>query len=221
MAILQVPVTKAKATVTIDSDAVPEDVFKEALLLGFKELVNRTMTKITKSAYPDEAELKAKAMEQAEKNVEAINTGKIRFSSGKASTKASGVVMTEARRLAKNVIKDELKKAGYKIAHLDASEITKMANALLASEQGEKFVEQAKEEIAKREAIKSGVEAEAPSTIADIMAMVKINPDKKAKAEAAAEKRKAKAKPKAEGQLSAAQAKRVAPRAKPQAQTQA
>lgn len=220
MSVLQIPVTKAKATVGIDTDTIPTEVYQEALRLGLKELVNRGMSKITKTAHPDEDELKAKALEQAGKNVEAINAGKIRFSAG-AAKKASGAVMTEARRLAKNVIKDEMKKAGLKIAHVDASEITKAANALLASDAGARFIDEAKAELQRREEAKAQIETAGEVPLSSILAGIAINPTKKAKAETAAAKKKASAKPKAEGQLSAKQAGKVAPRAKPQAQANA
>lgn len=218
MAIFQIPVVKAKTTVPIDTDVIPPDVYAEALKLGLKELVNRGMSKITKAAFPDEAELKAKALEQAEKNVEAINSGKIRFASGTATKKASGAVMTEARRLAKEVIKDMMKKNGLKIAHVNASEITKAANALLASEQGKSYIEAAEAEIKRREEAKAQIEGTPDTPLASILAGIAINPTKKAKAEEAKAKRKASAKPSAAGQLSAKQAGKVAPRAKPQPQ---
>ncbi len=215
MATYQIPVTKAKDTVAIDTDSLPTEVYAEALKLGLKELVNRGMSKITKSAHPDEAELKAKALEQAQANVEAINSGKIRFAGG-AAKKASGAVMTEARRLAKNVIKDEMKKAGLKISHVDASEITKAANALLASDQGKQFIEAAEAELKLREEAKAQIEGAADAPLSSILAGIAINPDKKVKAEAAAAKKKADKKPSASGQLSAKQAAKVAPRARPQ-----
>jgi hypothetical protein len=211
MAVYQIPVTKGKATVAIDSEAIPEAVYAEALKLGLKELVNRGMTKITKSDYPTEEAFRAAAMEQAAKNVEAINSGKIRFAGGAAAKKASGAVMTEARRLAKQVIKDEMKRKGIKLAHVDSSEITRLANVLLASDQGQYFLREAEAELKRREEVKAAVETGGETSLSDILSGIAINPTKKAKAEAR------KASPAAAGQLSAKQASKVAPRTKPQA----
>lgn len=48
---------------------------------------------------------------------------------------APGAVMTEARRLAKNIAKNELKRRGIRLPwEVDANEITKIANALVESD---------------------------------------------------------------------------------------
>ncbi len=147
--IVNVPITKGKGTVEIDSEAIPVEVYKEALLLGLKELANRGMTKLTKASFSgDEAALAEAAMKQAEKNVEAINAGDIRFSGKKAKTGESAAVMTEARRLAKALIKDAIKANGEKIAHYEPKEITALANAYLAEDTS--LIEQAKANLEER-----------------------------------------------------------------------
>lgn len=200
MATFKLKVIKAKAEIEIDSDILPEDVYREALKLGLEVLANRKMSKITKAAYPVEAELKAAVMKAAEANIEDMKKGDIKFSTKAASKKASGAVMTEARRLAKNLVKDELKRAKIKISTVDAKEITKAANEILASEHGEAIIAQAEQNLKERDEVKiTGV---------NIAEIVKINPEKAAKVAA-------KAKPKAEGQLSAKQAGMAATRQKP------
>lgn len=197
MSELKIAITKAKGEfVTIDSDKLPDDVFKAALELGLKTLVNRGTSKITKTLYPDEAELKAAAIAKANEQVELIMTSKIRFTGTKKAKGASGAVMTEARRLAKNLVKDQIKAAGLKISHYEASEITKAANALLDSDTGPSIIEQAKANLAERENIKPAL---------DITALIAPS----AKKVAAAEAKKAEKKP-----LSAKQAGKTAPRAK-------
>src|SRR6266403_969496 len=84
MAELSVPITKGKGSVTIDTETLPDEVYKEAMLLGLKELCNRGMSKLTKASTKDAEELASLAMAQAEKNVEAIAQGKIRFLGKKA-----------------------------------------------------------------------------------------------------------------------------------------
>lgn len=203
MAKLAIAVTKGKGTVEIDTDALPEEVFKEALIQGLKVLVNRGMSKITKVTYPVEAELHAAAMAKAEENVTAIGEGKIKFSGATKATKASGAVMTEARRLARNLVKDEMKKAKIKISHVEAKEITKAANALLATEDiGKQLMEQAQANLDER--------AKTP-VAASIISAIPIS-DKLAAKDAAR---------KAKDQLSAKQAGKPKVRAKGQAQATA
>jgi hypothetical protein len=200
MADIQVPITKAKGQVTIDSEAIPQEVYEEALKLGLKELANRGMSKLTKAAFKGvEADLAAACMEQAEKNVEAIMTGKIRFAGKKAKSGESAAVMTEARRLAKNLVKDSIKAAGMKISHVEAKDITAAANELLAADPS--LIDKAKANLAERE--------KTPVSI-DIKSLIKESPKLVAKANAANEKKKA-------GTLSKTQAGKVAARAKPKA----
>ena len=197
---MQIPVTKGKGTVSIDTDKIPETMYAEALYLGLKEMVNRKMSKITvaKLEGEDLAKAQAAAMEVASKNVEEINAGTLKVHGATAKTKVSGAVNTEAMRLARNVVKDELKKAGLKISHYAASEISAAAKELIASDPS--FLEQAKANLEKR--------ASAPAKI-DIKSLVKESPELVAKAEA----RKAEKK----GQLSAKQAGMVKKVAKPSA----
>ena len=197
MAVLNVAITKAKTTMAVDTDKIPEDVYAEALLLGLKVLLNRGASKVTASTYTNEEERKAAAFAVAEKQMELVNTSKIKFTGGKKKSGTSGAVMTEARRLAKALVKDEIKRQGGKISHYEASEITKAANAFLETEEGGKLVEQAKANLAEREKVSIG------KTI-DLGGLIAESPELVAKAEA-----KKKAKP-----LSAKQAGMVAKRSK-------
>jgi hypothetical protein len=144
-----VPVTKAKTTLEVHTGKLPEHVYRAALDLGLKALLNRGNTKFTKEAYPDPEELKAAALAKAEETLEAMYQGRIRVPGGKGSSdKVPGVVMTEARRIARALVKEEMKRTGIKVSHVEAKEITKLANALIASEPS--IVEQATEEVEKR-----------------------------------------------------------------------
>jgi hypothetical protein len=144
-----IPVVKAKATLEIMTGKLPEHVYREALTLGLKQILNRGQTKLTKEAYPDPAQLKAAALEKAQETLEAMYAGKIRVVGGKsAGDKVPGVVMTEARRIARTLVKEEMKRTGIKVSHVEAKDITKLANALIAQEPW--IVEQATEEVNKR-----------------------------------------------------------------------
>lgn len=199
---LRIPITKAKDFIEIDTAAIPIEVYQEALLQGLKVLLNRGTSKVTKETYPNEAELKAKAMAVAQEQVELVMTGKIKFTgAAKAKTKESGKVMTEARRLARNVVKDAIKASGGKISHYEAKDITAAANELLKNDPS--LVEQAKVNL---EALEK-----APSATVDIKSLISVSAKKVAQADAK------KAKEKADAPLSAKQAGKTAKR-KPAAQ---
>lgn len=203
MAVLNVPVTKGKGFVSIDTDTIPQDVFTEAVLQGLKVLVNRGTSKITKETYPDENALKAAAMAKAEEQVELIMTSKIKFTGQKSSTKVSGAVKTEAMRLARNLVKDEMKKAGIKVSHVKASGITDAAKQLLETMPA--LVDQAKANLEARSQFDV-------SSAIQIKSLVHTDPELVAKAEA----KKAK-----DGTLSAKQAGKVKTRSKGQPQASA
>lgn len=200
MSVISVPVTKGKAAIEVELDQLPEDVYREMCIQGMKVLLNRGMSKITKETYPDEEELKAAANAKAAENLEACKEGKIRFT-GSAKTKGiSGVVKTEAMRLARGIVKDEIKKAGGKISHYSASDITAAAKELL--EASPELIEQAKANLAEREKTPVKINISA----------IPVDP-KRVKA---AEEKAAKAKAAKAGQLSAKQAGMPAKRKKGQ-----
>lgn len=198
MAKFSIPVTKAKASVEVDTDVIPEDVYAYALQLGLKELVNRGMTKITVAKLEGEelSKAQAAALAQAEKNVEAINAGTVRKTGAKAAGKASGATMTEAMRLARALIKDQMKAQGIKVSHVEASEITRYAKQLVEADSS------------LLETAKANIEARSKATIAIDVTTIKTSPKLVAAAEA---KKKA---PK-DGTLSAKQAGKPALRQKP------
>jgi len=146
---LKIPVVKGKSYLEINTDDLPIHVYREALVQGLKTLLNRGQTKLTKEAYPDPEDLKAKAMEVAADTLENMYKGKIRVMGGAAkSDKVPREVMTEARRIARNLVKEELKRSGVKVSYVESSEITKAANALLAADPD--IIKQAEEEVEKR-----------------------------------------------------------------------
>lgn len=181
MASLAVPVVKAGKGITLDVDtsACSEVSYAEALALGMKVLMNRGMSKITAENYPNVEERKAAALTQAQKNLQAINDGTIRVAGGKAKAGVSGAVMTEARRLAKAIVKESIKENGEKVSHYTAAEITKAANQYI--DENPEILVEAKENLDKRKTKKVS---------AGIMAGIKISDTlvKKAEAKKAASK---------------------------------
>src|SRR5258706_10711794 len=110
---VQIAVAKGgkDAFVVIDTDKIPQEVYEAALLEGLKTFINKKMTKVTKKDIPDEKQRQDEAILIATQNVEDLMEGKI-GRARKAKTKAPGAVMTEARRLAKALVKDEMKRQG-------------------------------------------------------------------------------------------------------------
>ena len=148
--VLKVPVTKGKGFIEVELGKLPDHVYREALLQGLKVLANRGQTKLTKEAFPDPEKLKEAAMAKADETLQAMYEGKIRIVGGaKGDSKVPREVMTEARRIAKAIVKDEMKRRGVKVSYVESKDITKAANALLAEHP--EIVQQAKEEIERRE----------------------------------------------------------------------
>lgn len=173
MAIMEVPVTKGKGVVQIDTDHLPEAVYAEALLQGLKTLVNRGMSKVTVKDLGSDDEVKKEAMVIAGKNVEAVLAGNIKFSGKAKASKVSGATNTEAMRIARGRVKDALKAAGMKISYVAAKDITAAAKELVSADPS--IIEEAEANLAKR--------AETPMPI-DIKSLVKEDPKLVQKGEA-------------------------------------
>jgi len=151
--VLRIPVVKGKSYLEVDTAQTPEHVYREVLIQGYKVLLNRGQTKLTKEAYPDPEKLKEAAMAAAEQTLQNMYEGKIRIMGGAKSDKVPREVMTEARRIAKSLIKEEMKRSGIKVSYVESSTITQAANSLLASKP--ELIEQAREEVERRTAATS------------------------------------------------------------------
>ena len=210
MASMNIKVTKAGKSLEVDLQELPDEAYQFVLQKGLEALLNARMSKVLTKDLEGEklAEAQARALEIAEENLSNLKAGKITKARGGAKdangNKVAANVMTEARRLAKEVVKNEIRAAGMKISHIEASVITKAANELIAADPS--FIENAKANIEARSAVKSAI------NIADL---VHESPKLVAKAEAAKAERKT--------QLSAKQAGKAAPRKKkaPEAETAA
>lgn len=199
MATLNVPITKAGSSLSIDTDALPEEAFRAVVEAGLKALLNLGMSKIlTKGLEGDQlSAAQAAALAKATENLDNLKAGKVKKGRATAKdangNKVSGPVMTEARRLAKEVVKNEIRAAGMKISHIEASVITKAANELIAADPS--FITKATENLEARSQVKTTI---------NISTLVHESPKLIAKAEKAKAERKT--------QLSAKQAGKVAPR---------
>lgn len=187
-----VPVVKARDVLEVDPEDLPIEVYEEAFALGLKALLNRGQTEIKTAGKSGQALANAKneAMAKAKETLAKMKTGDVRMSGGRSRPKAgvSGAVMTEARRLAKISVKDEIKAKGGKVSHYTGAEITKFANLLL--DQDESYLAQAKENLEARTLTKGKKKVDI-SGIKASEKLVKAAEDKAAKAKEAAVARKA------------------------------
>lgn len=198
--------------VEIDAMAIPGEVFTDIILRGLTEYVNKTATSkaaggITKLEGKALEDRKAELRKRVEANVEAINTGvgyKAKGTKAKGDGKVPAAVKTEAMRIARNIVKDEIKKAKQKINSYANSEITAFAKAAL--EANPEWYQLAEKNLAER--------ATVPIKGLDVSKM-KVDVAKVAKAEA--DKAARAGKKGKGGQLSATQAGIVAPKKKPEA----
>jgi hypothetical protein len=151
--LLRIPVVKAKGQyLEGDPDKLPIHVYREVVVQGWKVILNRGQTKITKAAYPNPQELQDAAMEKAIETMEAMYAGKIRIMGGGKSDKVPREVQTLARQMAKAIVKQQIKDAGMRISLFEAKDITAAANAMLQSTP--ELVEAARVELDRRNAIK-------------------------------------------------------------------
>src|SRR3974390_3104147 len=186
-----------------DVGSIDEDSWNQIVALGLKtSLMSKGMSRIkpgiTKLEGKDLDDRKAAMLEQSGKNKEAIFNGT--FFKKKAKEK-KGALQTEALRLAKAIAMDILRANGIAPSKLKASDQTAAAKRVL--ENRPELFETARANLAKREEATKGASLD--------LAMLGITVTEANRAKP----RKAKAKPKAEGQISAAQASRVAPRQRP------
>lgn len=195
--LISIALKNGAGSVDVDTSQLPDAVYREALMQGLKVLAERAMSKITKEAYPDEAQRKAAIKAKAEANVSDMYAGRTKITGEAKVKKASGAVMTEAMRLARNLVKDAMKANKIKISHVKASEITTAAKALLESDAS--ILATAEANLKAREAT--------PIKI-DIAKLIHTDPELVRKD---AEKKAAE---KASKPMSAKQAGKVAPRAK-------
>jgi hypothetical protein len=198
---VDVQITKAKRQIAVNTKLLSDEMFAECIYRGLSDILNSGMSKITMKDLEGEELEKAQqaAFAKAEENLKALLAGEIK-AKGSRSKKASKVpteIKTEALRLAKAAITDQIKADGGKVSHYAKSDITKWAKELLEADAA--YYDMAKEELERRKAtpIKISLAQLKPSE-----KLVKKAEEKKAQAK--------KDKP-----LSAKQAAMPAPRQKP------
>lgn len=198
-------------TIEVDASKFNGEVQRAIFQAGLESIVNKVgMSKLMPGITKLEGDERAKRIEEirevAQKTVEAMYGGSV-----KGATKAkkkSGAVETEALRLAKAMAKDQIRAAGQKISAYSAKEKTAFAKLILERNRGA-LIAAAEKNLSERagavEALKLPNLAEvfgAKASSEEVKAKPRVPPKRKAAEE--------------NGPLSAAQAGKVAPRAKPQ-----
>jgi hypothetical protein len=183
MTTFYINVPKAKAKLECDFESLPPEMQLAVVQAGLEKIVNSGTTKATKADYPVETELQAVALELAGKKLDALKSGE--FKPGKrtsaTSGKVAGVVMTEARRLAKNIVKAGIKAQNKRISDYEAKAITEAANLYL--EEHPELIEAAKASIEASNNLASTAAVDV-NHIPVSAEKVKKNEEKKAKAKA-------------------------------------
>lgn len=185
---------KGKNSLDVDLNEVLEKfeghVLEAILIKGLQALLGAKMQKIA-------VELGSDIIAKAKANLEDLRAGKV----GRASAKAKGVsgaVMTEAKRIARLMVRDEIRRTGGKISHYTAAEIT--AAAVVLINDNPEIVTKAEQNLAERSA----------GTIKVDVSALKVDPILVAKAEDK-KKKKSEASTISAGQLSAAKAAKSKP----------
>lgn len=203
--LIRIPIAKGGKDAFIDVDTddlnaafdVNGGLMMELIAEGLKVKLNSRMSKELAPSKLEGAQLeaaKASALKVAAKNYDDLKAGKLSKKTG--ASKAEGVdraVMTEAIRLAKAVVKNEIRKAGQKPSLVAPKEITEFAKQFVETDPS--YIEQAKENIA-------ALKAKADAAVVETPLNIKLDPKLVAKAEEAKAARKS--------QLSAKQAGLVA-----------
>lgn len=206
--VLMIPVSKTGTSLEVNLKEIPDDAYRTILIEGLKAILAKKMSKITVAKLEGEqlAAAQAAALEIAKSNLKDVYEDKVKSGRGSAKSKGvPGVVMTEARRIAKAVVKDAIRAAGQKISHVEASVITAAANQLIADDPS--YVEKAKANIEARSQV---VPADKEAAQAMLVKLGGVKESSKLVAKAAAKKAEANK----DAPLSAKQAGKVAPRKK-------
>lgn len=205
MANVDIHIAKAgkSAVVTVDTDGFSDETFMNILKEGLKACLNAKMSKIgpvTKLEGTELEKAQSAAMEIARRNLSELSAGAFKFPGTKTKTTESRDVLNEAMRIARDVIRDQLRAHNITISHVPAKDITAAAKSLV--EKDPKYIAQAKEALASRTAV--------PTDLIDLDSLgLKPDPAKVEKAAKAKETRKE--------NLSKTQAGKVKGRSKPSA----
>jgi len=155
--IIEVPIAKASskdkaATINVDTASFSDEVYAYIMAEGLKAIANARMGAkvgaVTKKTGKELEDAQATAMMIATENLDRLAKGEVKKAKGKSVSGEDRKVTTEARRLAREVVKDLIKAAKGRIGDYSAKQITEAADELIKGDPS--FVVKAKENLASR-----------------------------------------------------------------------
>lgn len=154
--IMEIVITKAKRALQVNTRDIPAEMFTDIVYRGISEILNSGMSKLTvKDLEGDELEeVQTQIYAKAEENLKALYAGEIKPKGSRGKGKAAKIpaeVKTVAMRLARDLVKDQIRADGEKPSHYKPSDITKWAKDLLEADAS--LIEMAKAEVEARKAI--------------------------------------------------------------------
>lgn len=114
----------------IDHTALPESAMNHVIMIGLRNILMDSHASITTDEYPGAAESDAAARAMVAKKLDALMRGEVRVQ----STREGDPVRAEAMRMATDIIKAALRKAGRKVADIDAKALREKAASLVTPE---------------------------------------------------------------------------------------
>jgi hypothetical protein len=185
-----VPIAKAgkDATITVDVKLLNDEMYALVMAEGLKAILNARMTSkagpgaVTKLSGKELEDAQGRAMKIATENLDKLFKGEIKAKGTKAAkSDLPREVQTEARRIARELVKNVIRDAGLKPSRVAAKDITSAADAMIAGRDGPDIIAKALENLDSRANLKSTI---------DVSAFVKEDPKLVAKAAKDAAERK-------------------------------
>jgi hypothetical protein len=127
---------------------LPEAALNHAIMIGLRNILMDSHASVTKEEYPDDAEREAAARAMVQKKLDALMSGEVRV----ASTREGDPVKAEAIRMASDIVKAALRKAGKKLSDYEPKAIREAAVKYLGTDQGADIMAKAKTRVEEQRA---------------------------------------------------------------------
>jgi len=137
--------------IEVDFGKLPVAAIDHLQYIGARNVLMDCHASVTADEYPDETERKAVATSMVEKKLAALMAGEVRVQ----STREGDPVRAEALRMATDIIKAKIKKAGKKVSDYDAKDI-RAAVTKLDTKTWNDLLEQAKARVEQNRAVDTG-----------------------------------------------------------------
>lgn len=114
----------------IDHTKLPENALNHAIMIGLRNILMDSHASITTEEYPEADEREAAARAMVDKKLAALLSGEVRV----VGTREGDPVRVEALRLATDIVKGKIRKAGKKVADYEPKAIREAAAKLITPE---------------------------------------------------------------------------------------